>query len=597
MPHTGSKKIHIPRVTVTVMQSLARRPVVALSIALALGLAARSSPSAAAPAAPAGGPERLQYHPIRVDAGGKIVPWYSNDYGKAFDHAVRVVWKFWDTMAADRNGLPYHMNHQVWRPDLDDHRGIGGDQIQMALSSWSLLHQYLGNQSHDARSGGEITRYGRVIENMRFMADHYLTHGLSRPTDKWPNIPYPYNNFVYSGIYDGDMILGKNFTQPDKAGSLGIELVTLFKMTGFTDYLDAAIAIADTLAAKIKPGDNDNSPLPFKVNAVTGEVGSILGAARGSKLKSSYTTNWAGTLRLFEALIAFAKSGVHNIDGHQGHEADRFSAKKVAAYQKGHDVIIAWSKQFPLKTNKWGPFFEDINGWSDTQINAVTFAEYMMEHQALFPEWKTQVRGILDWAERELGNQDWKKYGVVVMNEQTAYRVPGNSHSSRQASAEMRYAELTGDTTHRENAVRQLAWATYMVDVDGKNRYLRDDVWMTDGYGDYVRHYLRAMAADPELAPAGQDHILRSTSVISLCRYFPDRILYRTHDVGSTETLRVSRKPARITLGEGADATLTEVPALSGLATGQGFHFAPLKSGGGVLTIRHDSKINVAIYF
>jgi len=26
-----------------------------------------------------------------------------------------------------------------------------------------------------------------------------------------------------------------------------------------------------------------------------------------------------------------------------------------------------------------------------------------------------------------------------------------------------------------------------MVDDDGKNCYPRDEVWMTDGYGDYVR--------------------------------------------------------------------------------------------------------------
>ena len=28
--------------------------------------------------------------------------------------------------------------------------------------------------------------------------------------------------------------------------------------------------------------------------------------------------------------------------------------------------------------------------------------------------------------------------------------------------------------------------------------YPRTDIWMTDGYGDYVRHYIRAMAAAPQ---------------------------------------------------------------------------------------------------
>ena len=61
-----------------------------------------------------------------------------------------------------------------------------------------------------------------------------------------------------------------------------------------------------------------------------------------------------------------------------------------------------------------------------------------------------------------------------------------------------------------QQAIRRLNWATYMVDNDGKNRYPRDDIWLTDGYGDYVRHYLRSMAAQPELAPDDQNHLLRT---------------------------------------------------------------------------------------
>ncbi|MBA7588400.1 hypothetical protein ES708_30456 [subsurface metagenome] len=59
------------------------------------------------------------------------------------------------------------MNHQVWKKDVNDYRGIGGDQIQMALSSWALLYSYTGNK--------------RILENMKFMADYYLTHSLSGP--------------------------------------------------------------------------------------------------------------------------------------------------------------------------------------------------------------------------------------------------------------------------------------------------------------------------------------------------------------------------------------------------------------------------------
>ncbi|MCK4345033.1 MAG: hypothetical protein KAX05_07075 [Bacteroidales bacterium] len=510
--------------------------------------------------------QQLIYHDIEVDKDGHIIPWYSEDPGRSYDHIINLVWDFWDTMRIDMNGVPYHMNHQVWKEKVNDHRGIGGDQIQMALSSWALLYAYTGNQ--------------RILENMKFMADYYLTHSLSPPDYKWPDIPYPYNTYIYSGIYDGDMILGQGYTQPDKAGSFGIELITLYKITGRENYLDAAIRIANTLAINVKKGDNDNSPLPFKVHARTGEIGKLYDW-RAKKVEgySSYTTNWTGTMRLFTELIKMKK----------GNEAD---------YQSAFDVFVDWMKNYPLKTNKWGPFFEDIHGWSDTQINAVTFAQYIMENRELFPDWQSQARGILDWVYQRLGNREWEQYGVIVVNEQTAYEVPGNSHSSRQASMELLYAKLTGDNTWKDNAIRQLNWATYMVDVDGKNRYPRNQIWMTDGYGDYIRHYLRAMAYEPELSPDNAIHILSTTSVIKNIEYAMQPvnsdensenilIFYQTYDISSEESIRLMAKPGKVLADK---KTLNEVNSLDG----EGWIWKPLKKGG-VLTIRHKdgSKITV----
>ncbi len=473
----------------------------------------------------------LVFHPVKTDDAGNIVSWYSAEPGEAFDYVIRAVWHFWDTMRTDMNGLPYYMNHQVWLPDVNDSRGIGGDQLSMALSSWALLYMYTGNE--------------KIVENMRFIAGYYLSHGLSPENAEWPGIPFPYNTLVYSGYYDGDMVIGKNFTQPDKAGSFGDELITMYKMTGNPRYLDAAVRIANTLARHTEKGDNDHSPLPFKVNALTGEVGILKNYTDdGVKLsESSYTTNWTGTLNLFEKLIAL-------------------KAGNAKAYRDASEMILKWMKAYPLKTNKWGPFFEDIPGWSDTQINAVTFARYMMLHREMFPDWKEQLKGIFRWVYDRLGNDDWKKYGVRVVNEQTVYQTPGNSHTSRQAAAELLYASLTDDKSLIENAVRQLEWATYMVNDDGKNNYPRDQVWLTDGYGDYVRHFLRAMAVMPQLAPSSSNHILHSTSVVVRAAYAPRltkpwvrgeieniAVVYETYDKPSVEILRMVAGPSAVYCG------------------------------------------------
>ncbi len=516
----------------------------------------------------------LVFHPIRTDAEGKIISWADPEPGRAFDIVIGKVWDFWIHMRRDPNGLPYYMNHQVWRPLADDPRGLGGGQFAMALSSWRLLYQYTGSEE--------------VMENMKFIADYYITHGFSPPDAAWPNLPFPYNCLVYSGRYDGDMILGPGYLQPDKAGEIGSELVYLYKMTGNRVYLDTAVKIADTLAGHTRSGDGDRSPLPFKVHAFTSEAGALMDNRDPSKAvaRSEYTSNWSGSLELFEQLI----------DLNEG---------ETAAYRAAFDLILQWMKDHPLKTQKWGPFFEDIPGWSDTQINAVTFARFILLHRELFPAWREDVRRIFDWVYERLGDDAWSKYGVRVVREQTAYETPGNSHTSRQAAAELLYAALTGEEDRIENALRQLLWATYTVAEDGRNCYPRDEVWLTDGYGDYVRHFLRAMAARPELAPSGQDHLVHTTSVISRIGYAPDLnkslvpdvppaeaaetlIFYRTFEADGMEILRLRRKPSAVRL-EGRELNESE-----SLDAGEGWNWRPLSSGG-VLCIRRENGKRVKI--
>ena len=244
-------------------------------------------------------------------------------------------------------------------------------------------------------------------------------------------------------------------------------------------------------------------------------------------------------------------------------------------------------KKYPLRTNKWGPFFEDVPGWSDTQINAMTFAMFILNHRDLFPDWKDDVKGIIEWTYKELGNHDYEKYKVTVMNEQTAYRVPGNSHTSRQASVELMYSALSGDTLYNRNAIRALNWATYTVASDGRNRYIRDDIWLTDGYGDYIRHYLRAMAVMPELAPASKNRFLKSTSLVTEIIYSVESITYITYG-GAEDILRLKQKPRSIRC-EGK--TLPERNEV----TTDSFSWKSLERGG-VLTVRHEGR-NVEIKF
>ncbi len=507
--------------------------------------------------------EKLLYHNIKTDKAGNIVSWYDANPGKSFDHVINSVWNFWDTMRRDYNGIPYYMNHQVWNGNFNDPRGIGGDQFAMALSSWRLYYPYSGNE--------------KVKINMYFITDYYLSHGMSPATCKWANLPFPYNCFIYSGYYDGDMRSGKDILQPDKAGSFGLELLHVYKMSSGYNvpenkyYLEAAVKIANTLCAHIKEGNINYSPLPFKVNAYTGAT-ELLRYHDFTNTwidTAGYTTNWAPTMQLFLDLISMRKGD-------------------TATYRAGFNNLLTWMKTYAMKENKWGPFFEDVDWWSETQINAMTFARFIMEHREYFPDWKNDVQKIINWVHQTLGNDNWKKYGVSVTNEQTIYKMPGESHTSRQGADELLYVSLSGDSTLYNNAVRQLCWATYSVDFDGKNRFPGDEPWLTDGYGDYVRHYLRAMDASPVLAPPGQDHILSSTSVIEQADYaghllkfygldFENvdsnkvKLYYHTYDTTGMERIRLTKKPSSI---------LLDYKPLAETKTGEGFEWQPMDSGG-----------------
>jgi hypothetical protein len=506
--------------------------------------------------------ETLIFHPVKTDKKGNILPWYNANSGTSYSHIIKLVWNFWDTMRHDMNGLPYYMNHQVWKPFFNDPRGIGGDQLAMALSSWRLYYAFSGNE--------------RVKANMNFIADYYLTHSLSPSDCKWPDIPFPYNTYVYSGVYDGDMTSGKDITQPDKAGSFALELVHLYKITENKLYLNAAEKIANTLASHMQEGNINYSPLPFKINVHTGEIPVLRGReATGTWIDTAgYTSNWAPAMQLFLDLAALNEAN-------------------ASAYKSGFRSLLMWMKAYPMKQNKWGPFFEDVDWWSETQMNAMTFARFIMEHREYFPDWKMDVNRIFEWVHKNFSNVKWIKYGVTVTNEQSVYAAPGNSHSSRQAADELLYVKLSGDSTLYENAVRALNWATYMVDVDGKNRYPQDEPWLTDGYGDYVRHYLRAMDAVPALTPPNEDHIISSTSVIQQADYDSNidkfvykpfenvdikkiKLFYRTFDTVGVEKIRLKKKPSSI---------LLDYRKMTEATSGEGYEWQPMQ-GGGLLTIR-----------
>ncbi|MGL6267318.1 MAG: hypothetical protein ACRC2O_05310, partial [Chitinophagaceae bacterium] len=71
-----------------------------------------------------------------------------------------------------------------------------------------------------------------------------------------------------------------------------------------------------------------------------------------------------------------------------------------------------------------------------------------------------------------------------------------------------------------------------------------------DGYSDYIRHFLDGMAAIPEWAPAGEDHLLRSTSAVQKIIYAKSGIELRTFDDNGSLVIRMTAKPVSVTVND-----------------------------------------------
>jgi hypothetical protein len=104
--------------------------------------------------------------------------------------------------------------------------------------------------------------------------------------------------------------------------------------------------------------------------------------------------------------------------------------------------------------------------------------------------------------------------------------------------------------------------------------------WFSDGYGDYIRHFLVAMAAVPEWAPPGESHVLRSTSVVTHVDYAPGRTEWSTFDADAVETLRLPGRPTAVSV---AGASLEERADLDA----EGYVVHLLASGDAVVLVRH----------
>ncbi len=524
-------------------------------------------------------------HKIIKDADGQILSWYKPDIpGAGYVHVAKLASEFIKTGCPvdpktgkkiyfisccfdgpHVKGLRAFESGRTWGDWAHNPACFFAGAVQSFVLDWGV---FSGDESY--------------IDIVREMLDYQLDFGTTEADWPWPNVPYASSDpgeTVYQGAtrWESDGMRGDGLhgIEPDKVGELGIAYLKFYQVTGEKRFLEAAINCADALAKHVRQikgsldafssAEVEKSPWPFRVNARTNVV------------ISEYCSNVVESVRLFDELLRTQKRiGV--------------SEEQAAAYKKARDIAWTWlySKSGPMKTFIWNAYFEDIPNdparSNRVQITPMETARYLIKNPGMDPEMASNVPAMIYWVQSAFGTD-----GMDAIKEQTWCYEPMGSHSARYASVCAMWYEHTGDKYFKEQAYRFFNFASYMTYDNGVvavgPSWLGS--WFSDGYGDYIRHFMEGLGAIPEWAPADEDHLLRSTSVVQKVSYKTDEISYKTYDDAATEVLRITSKPKSVKVN---GKQINEQKDLEA----QGWTWQPLNKGG-VLRIRHDNGAEVVV--
>jgi hypothetical protein len=525
---------------------------------------------------------QVPWHNAVLDSQGKLLAWYHPEKNLGYDEVLRLTWDF--------------LEHKV---PIDTQRG-SGLKIYLAypvfeektLQGVVYQHNPAGLFAHLVDELVNWYPYSgdeEAIPAVREMLDYQISHGTTPNGWKWPGVPF-------ATSCPGDKEYGRCISdmpsqfyggiETDKIAELGLAYVDFYEVTGELKYLDAGLRCADVLAEHVRPGDADHTPWPFRVNAQTGEV--IDGEELGGMIVAS--------VRLFDELI-------------------RLRAGDAESLRKTRDIAWNWILANQLTENpssdRWTGYYEDVpkDTLNVNDQSSMMTAYYILSQAnpaslvpspAALQSWQTHVGYLLDRSRGLLGRGPFFGAGAIDEQQHPVVSIPGLSgqgccsraglscRTAAWGAINAMYYERTGDANARENASRSLNYATYFMSSEGKFACCGvshgSTYWFEDGYADAGRSLLWALGAIPEFAPSGQNHVVRSSSIVQNVKYEERRVQYKTFDDGGVAVLRLNFKPLRVASG---GKPLNERSDLQQ----PGYTLQALTGGDYVVRIRHaDSK-------
>jgi hypothetical protein len=510
-------------------------------------------------------------HPTIEDAHGVIAPWYRGLNGQLDERlqiAVNVYKRYpWVDQTKAVMAAPDFIYNSHWSIQPDGTIVIPpttdwmcGDLCQRA---WSIVK---GLTAHYQYSGDPI-----AFVYIPLTVDYILDYGLTDATAAWPL--FPISTPTKGKAYGKCDPTGRN--QLDLCAITGIEVLRAHKLTGNPRYLKMARHWGDVFAAKCQFADPSVSPWNRYVDP------SVVG--------------WSDVLTGTTSIIVDFLDDILRLD-HTGRNGAITKARDAGRQFLNDQMLPAW-----WVNDTWGRTYWD---WDNPMMCGMTSmcADHIMENPKAYPNWRNDLRNMLSLVWNRNG-ADPASRGDVYSG---AWAFPessvccGTSLSYNQYTAAptlIRYGVLARSEWAREIGRRMMLMATYDSLPNGvvKDGLLGDAVatgeWSNLAHPWPLCQVLEAIAWMPrEFGPNRENHIVRSTSVVTEVLYEKGRISYATFDAprGTHEVLRLAFRPALIRAG---GRRLKERPALDA----SGFAVEPLSNGDCIVTVRHDGQERVVI--
>jgi hypothetical protein len=539
---------------------------------------------------------QMPWHSIVLDSQGRILAWYQPDKNLGYDQFLKLDWDFMEhKIPIDTvTGVKVYLTAPIF--DGKTLQGVSW-QVNPPSTFSHFMDMLLGWYPYSADA--------EAIGVLREMLDYQIAHGLTPADWEWASVP-----FATACLHDKEYgrclsDVPREFyggIETDKVGELGLSFVQFYELTGDRKYLDEGIKCADQLAKHIRPGDALHTPWPYRLDARTGMV--IAGEEYGGMI--------VAPVRLFDELV-------------------RIGEGDAAAYKKSRDLAWSWIHDNPLNKDsaawdKWTGYYEDVpkDIYNQNDMDSMMTAYYILSFDdpaTVDVGWKEDVGHLLDRSRELLGRGPF--FGAWAIDEQL--RPDGGTHAaattdvlfvppggalhrtygrgccsraglvcrtSQWGAINGMYFEKTRDGQAREDAFRSLNYATYFEESDGKinccGLQLGHTYWFEDGYADAGRSFMWAMGAVPDFAPVGQNHLLRSSSVVQNVKYESHSVEFHTFDPRGKVVMRLSFKPTHITAG---NTTLVEKQELNE----DGYTIRALESGDYEVRLRYSSSNDVRV--